>query len=72
MNAALAQAFRSGAIVAQFLRRRPSRRRHFSEVHRRAVRKHLAVLERESERMLPNADALVHGARMLAATRSPA
>ena len=44
--------------------------RRLSELQRRAVRNSLAVLQRESERLLPDADAFARGARMLAATLS--
>jgi hypothetical protein len=61
-----------GKVLVQLGEAVSATERRLSERQRRAVRKHLAVLERESERLLPDADIFVHSARMLAATLSPA
>lgn len=47
-----------------------SAERRLSALQQSTIRKTLALLERESERLLPDADAFARGARMLAATLS--
>jgi hypothetical protein len=59
-----------GKLLRQLAEAAGSAERHLSELQRRAVRNSLAVLRRESERLLPDTDTFVRGARMLTETLS--
>jgi hypothetical protein len=60
-----------GKVLAQLREAAAAAERKLSEPQRRAIQANLAVLEHESERLLPNADAFGRSARLLAATLSP-
>jgi len=66
------QRYVMGKVLAQLREAAAPAERHLADMQRRAIRNTLAELARESERRLPNADAFVQSARMLADTLSPA
>ena len=61
-----------GKVLQQLREAAAGPERNLTDPQRGAIRENLAVLQRESERLLPNAEAFVCSARILAATLSPA
>ena len=65
------QRYVMGKVLAQLREAAAGAERHFADIQRHTVRHSLEQLARESERLLPNTDAFVQGARRLADTLSP-
>jgi hypothetical protein len=59
-----------GKVLAQLREAAAGAERHLADVQRCTIRSTLAELARESERLLPSADAFAQRARMLADTLS--
>jgi hypothetical protein len=65
------QRYVMGKVVAQLREAAAGAERHLADIQRHTIRNTLEQLARESERLLPNADAFVQSARKLADTLSP-